>query len=608
MKNEVLKTMRHVLKIAALILVFVASLNSAPAVGQDSNTLLDILRQQEQLSTFVGLVDAAELGTMLTNPGEFTVFPPTNAAFAGLSEEAFAEIRDNPNKRREVVLYHIGQGRFGSSDLLTSGESEIVTALGNKVTTARSGMSLRLNGSANVLRADLEASNGIIHFIDGVLNPNIQVTPEPPPAPAPDETGETSEDSNVEAAAGEQVAEGEGVVEATAEPTIPPTPTLVPTETPVPTPTKPPWWVDAAEPSEDVIIDANENPAFVDGGVIEYRIGVMADKSFCKGMTFVVLEQHSRVTRVGADRKTNPYRGDANCNELHSLLCINQDYRGAPGQQFLDGWSGSIVEATVPIPGTRLRSQEIADNICKNTFGHQYRMAEFHEGNAGALTGEYSGWDFWAYGALELGQRFWVRINDQAANPWDSVQHPDPIKLNTWVPQVLWLGGDNAFVGAGTHMMPDEGQRVVRTECMGMTMVINRQMNGLVQVGADRITNPYRGDTSCDKRLPVLCIRVDGYPPPPSSDGNNYSYGWSGGTLQETYPQSGHSINTREKANQVCTSSFGTGWRIVEFHDGALGVSGSDGWRLWGYGGLNTGRRFWTVINDQPANPWNPHQ
>ena len=46
-----------------------------------------------------------------------------------------------------------------------------------------------------------------------------------------------------------------------------------------------------------------------------------------------------------------------------------------------------------------------------------------------------------------------------------------------------------------------------------MTMVIHRQMDGMVQVGADRITNPYRGDTNCDQRLPVLCTFVGGVSP-----------------------------------------------------------------------------------------------
>ncbi|MGB1251526.1 MAG: fasciclin domain-containing protein [Candidatus Promineifilaceae bacterium] len=598
--------MRHVLKLAALIVLLAAVLNSRSVVGQDTNTLLDVLRQQDQMTTFVSLVDAAELGTMLSNPGGFTVFPPTNAAFEQLSEEALAEINENPNKRREVILYHIGQGRYGSGEIRSWGEGEIITALGNKIVTAPSATIL-LNHTASVVRSDVESSNGVIHFIDGVLDPNSLSTPEPPPpAPVPEDTSAPAPEGTPDPNNPEGVQPtGEASVEQ--EPTSGP-PTPVPTATPIPTPTKPPWWVDPAEPSEDIVTEPNENPAFVDGGYIEYYNGILADKSFCKGMTFVVLHQFNGVTQVGADRRTNPYRGDSSCEQMHPLLCMNQDFRGAPSADYLEGWSGSVVEATVPIPGTRLRSQEIADNICKNTFGHQYRLAEFHDGNAGLNIGPISGWKFWAYGALDAGTRFWVRINDQAANPWDSIQHPDPIKLNTWVDQVLWYGGDPAFVGSGGHMMPSEGLQAVRDTCKGMTFVIGKQMHGLVQISADKITNPYRGDTDCDQRLPILCIRVDGHQPPANADGNNYSFGWSGGTVNTTYPQSGHSINTREKANNMCKSAFGSGWRVVEFHDGQFGTAGTDGWRLWAYGGLNTGRRFWAINNDQPANPWNPHQ
>ena len=593
--------MRHVLKLAALIM-FLAAIFTQSALGQDNNSLLDVLRRENQLTTFVSLVEAAELDTMLSNPGGFTVFPPTNAAFERLPAEVLDEISNNPNKRREVILYHIGQGRYGTGEIRSWGVGEITTALGNKITTAPHA-NLRLNNSAYVIRGDVEASNGVVHFIDGVLDPNSIPASTPTPAPvANNNGGESNQPSAPNQSSGStNPASTEGQ-----QPSAPPTP--IPTATPIPTPTKPPWWVDPAEPSEDVVAQPNDNPAFVDGGHIEYYNGVLADKSFCKGMTWVVLQQFNGVTRIGADRRTNPYRGDANCNQMHSLLCMNQDFRAAPSAEYLDGWSGSIVEATVPIPGTRLRSPEIADNICKNTFGHQYRMAEFHDGNAGVMVGELSGWDFWAYGGVEPGERFWVRINDQPANPWDSVQHPPAIVLNTWVEQILWPGDDIAFVGAGGHMMPEEGLRARRHTCLGMTFVVVRQLNGLVQVGADRKTNPYRGDTNCDQRLPVLCTRVDALPPPPTSDGMNYSYGWSGGSFNLTYPYSGHDINTREKANGVCKAAYGSGWRIADFHLGALGIQGSDGWRMWGYGGLNTGRRFWASINDQPANPWNPHE
>ena len=244
-----------------------------------------------------------------------------------------------------------------------------------------------------------------------------------------------------------------------------------------------------------VIGSPHDNPAYVGGGVVEYWSGVMADSSSCKGMTWVVLRQMNGVTEVGADRQTNPYRGDSSCNNHQPLLCIDRNLQGAPSGDYAENWAYGRVRATVPIPGTRLQTQQNADAICKNTFGHTYRMAEFHDGNLGSAVGSASGWKFWAFGGLEPGQRFWVSISDQPANPWNSYQPATPATINTWVEQIQWPGQDAAYIG-GHHMMPDAGMSATRTECKGMTWVIHRQFDGLVQVGVDRISNPYKGDQS----------------------------------------------------------------------------------------------------------------
>ncbi|MFE4519445.1 hypothetical protein ACFRMQ_35300 [Kitasatospora sp. NPDC056783] len=60
-------------------------------------------------------------------------------------------------------------------------------------------------------------------------------------------------------------------------------------------------------------------------------------------------------------------------------------------------------------------------------------------------------------------------------------------------------------------------------------------------------------------------------------------------------------------ADSVCSSTFGAGWREAEFHDGHYGpdLSLTGGWTFWAYGNIPNDTRFWTAINDQPANPWN---
>lgn len=567
---------------ALLLLIGTIFVPASGSIG----SLNDMLRGQPQLSTFVELVDSAELGTMLGSSGNYTLLVPNNAAF---SAEQLDALRSDPNLLRQTLLYHILQGRFGSGEIQSWGNGTMTTALGNQVVTA-AGQPIIINNHARFVQTDIEASNGIIHVIDYVLNPNGSAESVIPVEPQPSNEAAPAQPNG-------------GATPNQATP-VPAQPTPVPTATPIPTPTKPLWWVDPQEPDDVTINIPNENPAFIGGGVQRYRHAIMADASYCKGMTWVVLQQTNNATRIGADRRTNPYRGDANCNAMHPLLCIHQDYRGAPNANMYDGWANGIVQATVSIPGTRLHSLEAATSICMNTFGHQYRMAEFHDGNRNGLAGEDAGWSFWASGNLNLGERYWVRINDQPANPWNSVNPAPPVKLNSWVEQIRWPGGDAAFEGGG-HIMPNLGLSAMRDKCMGLTMVIHRQMDGMVQVGADRVSNPYRGDTNCDQRLPVLCIFVGGYPPPPSSNGNNYAAGWSGAEFRLSYPMSGHAINSREAATGAC-QSFGSGWRMASFHDNVLGIDGFYGWTMWGYGGLNTGRRFWVAINDKPANPWNP--
>ena len=170
-------------------------------------------------------------------------------------------------------------------------------------------------------------------------------------------------------------------------------------------------------------------------------------------------------------------------------------------------------------------------------------------------------------------------------------------------PRIENPGDDPAFVGPPRAWM-SRSQGGGKGGCAGMTWVVHRQMDGRVQVGIDRKTNPFVGDLACGAAAPVLCIKVDGLPVPPSTSGQNYSIGWSGGTVAATHAVSGDQISTREAATELCRSVFGNGWRMAEFHDGALGT-GTNGWAFWAYGSLPSGQRYWVANNDQRANVWN---
>lgn len=153
---------------------------------------------------------------------------------------------------------------------------------------------------------------------------------------------------------------------------------------------------------------------------------------------------------------------------------------------------------------------------------------------------------------------------------------------------------------------------------------------GIDHVGLFGTGDPRVGDTSCNAKRPLLCVNVDGSARPgydlvPGSLGPFYE-GWVEGHLQATEPVKGYTDarGGLAAANAKCVSSFGTGWRMAEFHDGAY-VNGMNattacntlgctttwpagaphgGHSMWGYGHLDPTKRYWTHINDQPGNCW----
>ncbi|WP_424889115.1 hypothetical protein [Streptomyces sp. XH2] len=129
---------------------------------------------------------------------------------------------------------------------------------------------------------------------------------------------------------------------------------------------------------------------------------------------------------------------------------------------------------------------------------------------------------------------------------------------------------------------------------------------GTVQVGGGPLSNPYQGDTATTTALPVLCLRIDGRPAPAGITPGFYA-GWARGAVAATNPIRGTRLTSRAAGDGVCANTFGTGWRMAEFHDGRYGpdLESSGGWSFWAYGDVPAGTRFWTAINDQPANPWN---
>jgi hypothetical protein len=109
----------------------------------------------------------------------------------------------------------------------------------------------------------------------------------------------------------------------------------------------------------------------------------------------------------------NPYTGDISCTTALPILCFKSDGSPNPGLtiDFYNGWKGGHIYLTPPVLGTQLLSVANANSICQSYFGPGYEIAEFHH-PGGA-------WSWSAYGRVATSSRFWVYINDQAANCWN---------------------------------------------------------------------------------------------------------------------------------------------------------------------------------------------
>ena len=147
--------------------------------------VLDLARMEPGLSRFVELVDMSGLAPSFEVAGEFgegvTVFIPTNEAFAEMPLEEYNLLID-PTNRAKLVLFiqrHVLPNEVPSIQFNSSQIIETVTENEIPVSTEMDG-NLVIVGGARIVKSDIEASNGIIHIVDGIIEPTefTDVTPE----------------------------------------------------------------------------------------------------------------------------------------------------------------------------------------------------------------------------------------------------------------------------------------------------------------------------------------------------------------------------------------------------------------------------------------------
>src|SRR6056297_2369716 len=162
--------------IKTLAALGIAALTTACApMMDDGNDIVDIAASNPDFSTLVTAVQAAGLVDTLKSDGPFTVFAPTNAAFAALPEGTLDMLLlpENKDKLTQILTYHVVPGAV-TSDQLEGQRVTVATVEGSTVHIdgrgGKYGTGVRVNG-ANVTTADIIASNGVIHVIDKVLLP-----------------------------------------------------------------------------------------------------------------------------------------------------------------------------------------------------------------------------------------------------------------------------------------------------------------------------------------------------------------------------------------------------------------------------------------------------
>lgn len=159
--------MKRILAVVGLATAVAMPL-AAPAGARSDRTIVQVAASDRQFSTLVSLVQKAGLAKTLSS-GSYTVFAPTNAAFAKVPKATLAALARNPAQLRAVLTYHVAKGRLPASRVVK--RTRVKTVNGASIRVSVRGSSVLLNGNARVRKTDIRASNGIVHVIDRVLLP-----------------------------------------------------------------------------------------------------------------------------------------------------------------------------------------------------------------------------------------------------------------------------------------------------------------------------------------------------------------------------------------------------------------------------------------------------
>ncbi|ADG69389.1 beta-Ig-H3/fasciclin [Planctopirus limnophila DSM 3776] len=155
---------------AAVLSLAVVLGASSFAAAQDKKDIVDTAVGAGSFKTLVAAVQAADLVDTLKSKGPFTVFAPTDEAFAKLPKGTVESLLKPENKEKLIAIltYHVVPGKVMAKDVVNLTEAKTVQGSAVKIAVEGGKVSV---GGANVVKTDIVTSNGVIHVIDAVMLP-----------------------------------------------------------------------------------------------------------------------------------------------------------------------------------------------------------------------------------------------------------------------------------------------------------------------------------------------------------------------------------------------------------------------------------------------------
>jgi uncharacterized surface protein with fasciclin (FAS1) repeats len=161
-----------ILAVAALALAALGmTIAQTTAANTKEQTITQVVATNPNFSTLLAAVQAAGLGDTLAGTGPFTVFAPTNAAFAKIPKADLDKLLADKAALTKVLTYHVVAGKVMAKDVLTMNGKGAKTVQGQEIMIGVAGSNVTLNGNSKVTAVDIETKNGVIHVIDTVIMP-----------------------------------------------------------------------------------------------------------------------------------------------------------------------------------------------------------------------------------------------------------------------------------------------------------------------------------------------------------------------------------------------------------------------------------------------------